>query len=87
MRAGLHGREYLCAREEPLGLAPACRWALVLDSLRAYDRDHPGASPHPSTDSWAAAYGRAIVGNSCAEQLATVQRWDSEARAVTVLAP
>jgi hypothetical protein len=80
MRAGLHGREYLCAREEPEWLAPAYRWALVLDSLRACDRDHPGAGPHPSTTGWVAVYGRAIAGNTCAEQLATVQRWDDEAR-------
>jgi hypothetical protein len=80
MRAGLRGGQYLCSREEPEWLAPAYRWALVLDSLRGYDRDHPGAGPHPSTTSWAAAYGRAIPASSCAGQLATVQRWDDEAR-------
>jgi hypothetical protein len=80
MRAGLRGRHYLCSREEPQWLAPAYRWALVLDSLRGYHREHPGAGPHPSTTGWVAAYGRAIAGSSCAEQLATVQRWDDEAR-------
>ena len=80
MRAGLRDRQYLCSREEPQWLAPAYRWALVLDGLRGYDRDHPGAGPHPSTAEWAALHGHAIAGGSCAEQVATVQRWDEEAR-------
>jgi hypothetical protein len=79
MRAALHGRQYLCIRDEPEWLA-RYRWALILDSLRGYDRDHPGAGPHPATTAWAAEYGHAIPGSSCAEQLAAVQRWDHEAR-------
>ena len=61
-------------------LAPAYRWALVLDSLRRHERDHPGAGPHPSTAEWTTQYGRSIPGGTCAEQLATVQRWDDQAR-------
>jgi hypothetical protein len=52
----------------------------VLDSLRAHERDHPGAGPHPRTADWETAYGRAIPGSTCAEQLAAVQRWDQAAR-------
>ena len=54
MRAALHDQQFLCAREEPHWLAPAYQWALVLDSLRGYERDHPGVGPHPSTAEWAA---------------------------------
>jgi hypothetical protein len=80
MRAALHDRQFLCAREEPHWLAPAYQWALLLDGLRGYERDHPGAGPHPSTDQWTAQYGRSITGSTCAEQIATVQRWDDHAR-------
>jgi hypothetical protein len=80
MRAAVYDRQFLCSAEEPEWLAPAYRWALVLDSLRGHERDHPGAGPHPSTADWAAHYGRAVTGGSCAEQLATVQRWDDQAR-------
>ncbi len=79
MRA-LGGQQWACEREEPQWLAPAYRWALVLDSLRGHDRDHPGAGPHPLTAQWEAAYGRPIPGSTCAEQLHAVQRWDRAAR-------
>jgi hypothetical protein len=79
MRAGLHGH-YLCTREEPAWLAPAYQWALLLDELRTHERDHPGAGPHPATAEWAEDYGRVIPGDTCAAQLATVQRWDRDAR-------
>ena len=69
-----------CAREEPQWLAPAYRWALVLDGLRGHDRDHPDTGPHPRTTEWQAAHGRAIPGGTCAEQLEAVQRWDTAAR-------
>jgi hypothetical protein len=80
MRAALHHQQFLCSREEPHWLAPAYQWALVLDSLRGYERDHPGTGPHPSTAQWATEYGRTIPGTTCAEQATTVQRWDDQAR-------
>jgi uncharacterized protein len=80
MRAALHNRQFLCSGEEPGWLAPAYRWVLVLDSLRGYERDHPGAGPHPATAEWTAQYGRPITGATCAGQLATVRRWDDQAR-------
>jgi len=80
MRAALHDRQFLCTGEEPGWLAPAYQWALVLDSLRGYERDHPGAGPHPATAEWAAHYGRTVTGSTYAEQIATVQRWDDQAR-------
>jgi hypothetical protein len=79
MRASLAG-QFLCTAQEPQWLAPAYQWALILDALRARDRDQPGAGPHPSTAEWTAEYGRAITGGSCAGQLAVVQRWDEQAR-------
>jgi hypothetical protein len=79
MRA-VDSQQWVCAREEPQWLAPAYRWALVLDSLRGHDRDHAGAGPHPSTAEWEASYGRAIPGNTCAQQLQAVQHWDQAAR-------
>jgi hypothetical protein len=79
MRA-LGSEQWLCTREEPQWLAPAYRWALVLDSLRGRERDHPGAGPHPRTAEWAAFYGRAIPGSSTVEQLEAVSRWDRAAR-------
>jgi hypothetical protein len=80
MRGALDTQQWLCAREEPQWLAPAYRWALVLDALRGHERDHPGTGPHARTAEWEAAYGRAIPGSTCGEQLAAVQRWDSAAR-------
>ena len=77
---GLGSQQWLCTREEPQWLAPAYRWALVLDSLRGHERDHPGTGPHPRTAEWEAAYGRAIPGGSCAQQAETVRRWDEAAR-------
>jgi hypothetical protein len=80
MRAAIHDQQFLCSPEEPTWVAPAYRWALVLDSLRIRERDHPGAGPHPSTAEWAGQYGRTVTGSSCVEQFATVQRWDDQAR-------
>jgi uncharacterized protein len=79
MRA-LGGQQWLCTREEPQWLAPAWRWALVLDSLLSHDRDHPGAGPHPRTAEWEAACGRTIPGSTCAQQLEAVRHWDAAAR-------
>jgi uncharacterized protein len=79
MRA-LLSQQWACAREEPQWLAPAYRWALIADSLRGHERDHPGTGPHPRTTEWEAIYGRAIPGSTCAEQLRPVLRWDTAAR-------
>jgi uncharacterized protein len=79
MRALASG-QWACAREEPQWLAPAYRWALVLDALRGHERDHPGTGPHPRTTEWEAAYGRAMPGSTCAEQVEAVHRWDTAAR-------
>jgi hypothetical protein len=76
---GLGSQQWLCTREEPQWLAPAYRWALVLDSLRGHERDHPGTGPHRRTAEWEAAYGRAIPGSTCAQQAETVRRWDEAA--------
>jgi len=75
MHAALDEDRWLCDTSEPQWLAPPCRWALVLDSLRSLHRRDPGAGPHPRTPEWEAAYSRAIGGETCASQLETVQRW------------
>lgn len=75
MHAALDENRWLCGQQEPGWLAPAYRWALVLDSLRAQERREPGGGPHPRTLEWEAAYWRAIGDQTCADQLEAVQRW------------
>jgi hypothetical protein len=75
MRAALDEGKWLCERAEPAYLAPCYRWALVLDSLKAFDRKHPGAGRHPRSAEWEAHYGQPLPGDTCARQLGTVQRW------------
>jgi hypothetical protein len=75
MHAALDENRWLCGQQEPEWLAPAFRWALVLDSLRAQERREPGGGPHPRTAEWEAAYSRAIGGQTCADQLEAVERW------------
>jgi uncharacterized protein len=66
---------WLCPREEPRWLAPAYQWTLVLDALKSADRKNPGAGPHPRSAEWERTYGQAVVGDTCARQVGTVQRW------------
>ena len=67
------GRE--CVFPEPQWLAPAFRWALILDDLKTLDRKSPGSGRHPRTTDWEAATGRPIPGETCALQVGVVQRW------------
>jgi len=67
------GRE--CTFPEPEWLAPAFRWALILDSLQTLERREPGAVRHPESASWEQSSGRPIPGETCARQIAVVQRW------------
>jgi DNA helicase HerA-like ATPase len=75
MRAALDERRWLCQRAEPAYLAPCYRWALVRDGLRTCDRKDSSAGPHPDSAAWAGSYGRPIPGDTCAQQLAAVERW------------
>jgi DNA helicase HerA-like ATPase len=75
MRARVARGMWMCQKEEPRWLAPAYRWALVLDSLKSADRKSPGPGPHPRTGEWEHTYGQAITGDTCARQAGTVQRW------------
>ena len=52
MRAALDEGRWACDAHEPQWLAPAWQWAGLLDGLRTWDRDHPGAGPHPRTQDW-----------------------------------
>jgi hypothetical protein len=67
------GRE--CSFPEPEWLAPAFRWALILDSLQTLDRREPSAARHPQSASWERSCGRPVPGETCASQIAVVQRW------------
>ena len=67
------GRE--CSFPEPQWLAPAFRWALILDDLKTLDRKAPGAGRHPQTTDWETVTGRPIPGETCARQIEAVQRW------------
>ena len=75
MRARISRGSWLCQREEPRWLAPAYKWALVLDALKTHDRKTPGAGPHPRSSEWERTYGQAITGDTCARQVGVVQRW------------
>jgi hypothetical protein len=75
IRARVSQGSWLCQREEPRWLAPAYQWTLVLDALKTADRKNPGAGPHPRSAEWERTYGQAIVGDTCARQVGTVQRW------------
>ncbi len=70
---GDRGRE--CSFPEPQWLAPAFRWALILDSLKTLDRREPGAGRHPRSAAWERMCGRPIPGETCARQIGVVQRW------------
>ena len=70
---GDRGRE--CSFPEPQWLAPAFRWALILDDLKTLDRREPGAGRHPQSASWEQSCGRPIPGDTCARQIGVVQRW------------
>ena len=80
IRARVSRGAWLCQREEPRWLAPACQWTLVLDALRSADRKNPGAGPHPRTREWERAYRRVVTGDTCARQVGTVQRWHDGAQ-------
>jgi DNA helicase HerA-like ATPase len=69
---------WLCQREEPKWLAPAYKWTLVLDALKSFDRksaETGSTGPHPRSAEWERTYGQVIVGDTCARQVGTVQRW------------
>jgi hypothetical protein len=80
MRAALEEGRWACYPQEPQWIAPAYRWAGLLDELLAWDRDHPGGGPHPSTRDLETLYSRTIPGGTCAEQAAAVQRWHDAAQ-------
>ena len=75
IRARVARGSWLCQREEPRWLAPAYKWTLVLDALKAADRKTQCAGPHPRSAEWERIYGQAITGDTCARQVGTVQRW------------
>jgi hypothetical protein len=84
MRAALDEGQWLCEPAEPACLAPCYRWALVLDSLKAFDRKHPGAGRHPRSAEWEAHYGQPLPGDSCALSWAPCSAGMTPASATTV---
>ena len=64
---------WMCPQEEPVWLAPAYQWVLLLEALTSGDPAQNG--PDARTRDWEDSYGRAIPGATRAHQAATVQRW------------
>ncbi|HEY9242144.1 MAG TPA: ATP-binding protein, partial [Streptosporangiaceae bacterium] len=84
LRRGIADRGRECSFPEPQWLAPAFRWALILDSLKTLDRREPGAARHPESASWERSCGGPIPGETCARQIGAVQRWyDADQRNVS----
>jgi uncharacterized protein len=75
LRGCLADRGRDCAFPEPQWLAPAYRWALILDDLKTLNRQTPGAGRHPRSADWEQATRRAIPGSTCEHQIGVVQRW------------
>jgi uncharacterized protein len=80
IRSRVSREGWLCQREEPIWLAPAYTWTLVLDALKTADRKNPGSGRHPRSPEWERTYGQAIAGDTCARQVGTVQRWYDSAQ-------
>ncbi len=75
LRRWIGGRGRECSFPEPQWLAPAFRWALILDDLKTLERRSPGSGRHPESESWERSFGRPIPGETCAGQIGVVQRW------------
>jgi hypothetical protein len=80
MRAALDDGCWACDTHEPQWLAPAYQWTLLLEELRAWDRDNPGSGAHPRTRELEVLYCRNVPGSTCAGQAAAVQRWHDAAQ-------
>jgi hypothetical protein len=76
----LAGGTLMCDGEEPQYLAPPYQWVLIQDALKETCWARPGAGRHPSSSQWEQCYGRHIPGQTCAEQLGTVHRWNARAQ-------
>ncbi|HTX28863.1 MAG TPA: hypothetical protein VME19_17810 [Streptosporangiaceae bacterium] len=80
IRSRVSRGSWACEREEPAWLAPAYQWSLVLDALTSADRKNPGAGPHSRSAEWERTYGQPVTGDTCARQVAAVQRWHDDAQ-------
>jgi len=89
MRQFIDGGTSGCAAEEPQFLAPAFRWALVRDTLRA-SAAASGEGRHPRSEEWEGVYGQQFPGQTAAQQADAVTRWydhdqrDAEAVATVI---
>ncbi|TDC49291.1 ATP-binding protein [Actinomadura sp. KC345] len=68
-----HGRP--CAPGEVEFFAPPYRWCLLLEELQQAHKAAPDAGRHPKSEEWASLYGRAVPGETVAEQLKHVTAW------------
>jgi hypothetical protein len=75
MRWAVMDGGWLCQPAEPQYLAPAYRWALVLEELEQACRPGGPAGRHPCSGDWEHAYGQPVPGSDCAAQFAVVRRW------------
>ncbi|XRQ13384.1 ATP-binding protein [Actinomadura welshii] len=64
-----------CTAGETEYFAAPYRWCLVIEELQEAHRADPGAGRHPRSNEWASLYGRAIPGDTVAEQLGHINAW------------
>lgn len=64
-----------CSADEMEFLAAPYRWCLVLEELGEAQRTTSGGGRHPLSGDWESRYGRAVPGETLAEQLRTVNAW------------
>jgi DNA helicase HerA-like ATPase len=64
-----------CSADEMEFLAAPYRWCLVLEELGEAQRTTSGGGRHALSGDWESRYGRAVPGETLAEQLRTVNAW------------
>jgi hypothetical protein len=78
LTAVLRGRldgESVCDGDEIEYFAEPYRWCLVLEELQRSHRQTPDGGRHPRSGEWERDYGRAIPGDTLAQQLQRVSAW------------
>jgi DNA helicase HerA-like ATPase len=74
LRGQLDGQD-ACSGAEPEWFAAPFQWCLVLEELQRSRQAAANGSRHPHSAEWERTYGRAIPGETLAEQHQHVSRW------------
>ncbi|MFB4308753.1 ATP-binding protein [Actinomadura sp. GTD37] len=88
LAAAFHGAP--CDGEESAFFAAPYRWCLVLEELQRAHKANPGSGRHPLSGKWEENCGRAIPGETLADQLGAVTGWwtrdqrDADARSLAL---